>query len=268
MKIISKLLINLLPLKKWRHKAKEILYKYQDHKQNDVARQLKLELKKTQNVMSKSFTKGSYYNKAYGLAEYKYWAKLLEWMYLSDNYKKKKITVLDIGCAYGTLAVFAKMNFNADVYCIDIAKLFPKKLSEKLGIVFKCCNIEKETIPFDTKFDIVIFTEVFEHLNFNPIATLIKIKKSLKKDGAIYFSTPNAEYWGRTEKYYKKFSDIPTYTEEYFSNKIVDDHVWQYNWPELLYCFEKSGLVPVKIDYSDGGRHFNILLKNKQEIQI
>ena len=65
------------------------------------------------------------------------------------------------------------------------------------NIVFKKCNILKEDIPFtDNAFDMIIFTEVFEHLIGPPQLIFNRIRKVLKDNGVLVFSTPNiASYY-------------------------------------------------------------------------
>ncbi len=42
------------------------------------------------------------------------------------------------------------------------------------------------------KFDLVLFTEIFEHITFNPISFWKKIHRVIKDNGIIYLTTPNS----------------------------------------------------------------------------
>lgn len=67
-----------------------------------------------------------------------------------------------------------------------------KKRCESTNVEFKKCNILTEDIPFaDNEFDLVIFTEVFEHLIGPPQLIFGRIRKVLKENGILIFSTPN-----------------------------------------------------------------------------
>ena len=54
-------------------------------------------------------------------------------------------------------------------------------------------NIETDKLPFkDNFFDLIIFTEIIEHLTLNPNNYMQKLKKILKKNGKLLITTPNA----------------------------------------------------------------------------
>lgn len=52
-------------------------------------------------------------------------------------------------------------------------------------------NIEAADLPFDEKFDVILFCEVLEHLTHEPLQALLRIKESLKDDGLLILTTPN-----------------------------------------------------------------------------
>lgn len=56
----------------------------------------------------------------------------------------------------------------------------------------KVCDLENEDIPFNTnQFDLVVFTEVFEHLSHSPQKVITEIYRILKPGGHLLFTTPN-----------------------------------------------------------------------------
>jgi 2-polyprenyl-3-methyl-5-hydroxy-6-metoxy-1,4-benzoquinol methylase len=197
----------------------------------------------------------SYYE-TYMKYENNYWNNIPQW--IIDYSKNKKINnILDIGCGYGTLGLFTKLNTNANLYCIDFMQYASNDLIEKYNINYKLNNIETEEFPWDIKFEICNFTEIFEHLNCNCIKTLTKIKNLLTDDGVIFFSTPNASTWGKLNQY-NSWKDIPEIVDI-----LEDKHIYQYFESELFEIFKMVGL---KIDKSklsksiNGFDHFNIQL--------
>ena len=182
-----------------------------------------------------------YYNQAYCEAETAYWLELAQHIY-NRRGDKNIVNSLDIGCAYGTLAVFLKQLFNTDVYCIDFVPYYMSEaLKDQFNLHFAINNIEIDQFPWDVKFDIILFTEVLEHFNFHPVPTLEKIQGLLSDDGLLYLSTPNAKHWGKVTKYYDSLDKIPS-PALYNGSSLADDHVYVYEEAELLDVIGQAGL--------------------------
>ena len=206
------------------------------------------------------YNPSDYYVNSYREYEKCYWINIPKWIYSDfENIQVEKI--LDIGSGYGTLALFCQKLFHPEIFCIDFASSnLSKSLIEDKNIHFQVNNIEIDEFPWDDKFDIIIFTEVLEHLNFNPKPTLKKIHSLLKTNGRLYLSTPDASEWGRVTKYYKNPAEMPNPKKD---EKIIDDHIYQYKKEELLKILDDVGFKIIKLSYSPGviDRHFNLVLK-------
>lgn len=202
-----------------------------------------------------------YYVSDYRKAELYCWSHIPQWIY--ETRSTRKISrVLDIGCAYGTLALFCKKIFpDCKIYCTDFTPRFiSKPLIKKYEFLFKVNNIELDPFPWELTFDIIIFTEVLEHLNYHPLTTLKKMHKLLSKKGRLYISTPDASEWGRVTKYYSHLDHIPA---PKLGMSVIDDHVYQYTKEELISLIDRSGYRIEKLAYASGvvDRHFNLSLK-------
>ncbi|MEN6462536.1 MAG: class I SAM-dependent methyltransferase [Syntrophomonas sp.] len=187
-----------------------------------------------------------------------YWQHIPGW--ISEFSRDNKIgNILDIGLAYGTIALYARLNTGADVYALDSAQYISDDLLAKYDIHYVTKNIETEDVIYEHKYELIIFTEVFEHLNYYCIPTLLKIKKMLADNGVIMFSTPAQEFWGRTGEY-ESWKDMPTIDKKI---ETKDAHIYQYNLKELLEIFKTVGLKIDKFRLSDGFnnmKHFNMQL--------
>lgn len=95
------------------------------------------------------------------------------------------LKVLDVGCFPYHLGA-AMENMDLDVYGIS------SQHEPLRGAKIKTCNIETDKFPFnDNFFDIVIFTEVLEHLPQSPLHTLREIYRVLMPGGHVIITTPN-----------------------------------------------------------------------------
>jgi len=98
--------------------------------------------------------------------------------------------ILDIGCRAGNLTQYYCTG--NDVVGVDIDRRALEVCRQRLGIECHWIDIDSEPLPFpDQHFDIVIFTEVMEHLRF-PQKALEEIRRVLKNSGRLIGSVPNA----------------------------------------------------------------------------
>jgi len=232
---------------------------------NNYKRELWMkEILKCQEELSATTNSNNYYVSAYRDTEIQYWMHVPKWIF--EEMKDKEVKrCLDIGGAYGTLALFCKNVFDCEVYVTDFVETyFNKPVLKKHNILYTKNNIELDPIPWDLKFDVIILTEVLEHFNFFSVPTLKKIHSLLSDNGHLYLSTPDAFQWGKNTKYYDSLAVIPSPNKPE-KKSLIDDHVWHFNKNELLYVLDEAGFEVKKFDYSPGvvSRHFNLSLVKK-----
>jgi 2-polyprenyl-3-methyl-5-hydroxy-6-metoxy-1,4-benzoquinol methylase len=194
-------------------------------------------------------------------AERSWWMHIPKWI-REDWLGRSVENCVDVGCGYGTLAIYCRRLLNCPVYCIDFKQIISPLLAKKYGIKFSLGNFEMDPFPWDLNFDIVVFTEILEHLNFHPVPILRRLRDMLSRNGRLYLSTPDAAEWGKRTIYYTGIDKIP-YPET--GHKIVDDHVYVYNKDELLSIIDTAGLKVLRFGYSPGvlARHFNLTLTKR-----
>lgn len=208
-----------------------------------------------QQVVSKHVTH-YYYEQSYRAEEHLYWTHLPGWIQAHAN-RQPINAALDIGCAYGTLLVHTIRTAGCAGYALDFRDTYlSANLIHALNIQFAIANIEQQPIPWPRQFDVILFTEVLEHLNFQAAPTLRKLCDALTDDGRVYLSTPDRAAWGPCHKYYQRYEDLPQPRE----GATVDEHVWHFSRAELHNVLEQAGLRIRREAYSPGvgGRHFNI----------
>ncbi len=199
-----------------------------------------------------------HYTERYLPEESMYWTHIPEWIAL--RHPNSKITCLDIGCAYGTLAMYMHYLGDNKVYCTDCT---PEYISTDLlnayDVQFALNNIETESLPWRMRFDVIVLTEVLEHFNFHPLPTLRKIRSYLNSNGNLYLSTPDVLDWGKSQ-YYSSLQEIPLPNPQH---DIVDDHIYIYSQEELHKLLQHAGFNIVKEAHapgSHGNKHFNLEL--------
>lgn len=193
------------------------------------------------------------YYKEYMRHEINYWKPMLDWMPEENNIKN----ILDVGVGYGTLLIFSGLNHNANLFAIDNKKYMSDKLIKDFNINYNLINIEIEKPYYDIKFDYIILSEVLEHLNFNPIVTLTKLKNMLNKNGILFLSTPDAKAYGKLD-YYDNWRDIPNYDSKI---EIKDAHIYQYNFDEVCELFDEAGFKIEKYVSVGFGDYLNMNFK-------
>jgi teichuronic acid biosynthesis glycosyltransferase TuaH len=210
-----------------------------------------------ENCMQVDFGLQNYYTKAYRATEIYYWFPVLKWIEgLSDV-----DSVIDIGTAYGTLLAYAaKVHQAKTLEAVDPCNYMAPSIVEKFKINKLTADFERQSCEFSRKFDLVIFTEVLEHLNFHPVPTLIKLKQLIAEGGHLIVSTPDSDEWGQVTQYYQNLQDIPEFSGQ--TDEWIDGHVWQYSRSEAETVFELAGLKVVDWQYSKGvnARHLCYLL--------
>ena len=96
--------------------------------------------------------------------------------------------ILEIGCGFGYLTyAMKKSNYNA--IGIDLSKEVIEMAQAQFGEGFSNDKIQ-DFIQKKEKFDLIILTEVIEHIP-DPIELIMECKKILSQNGAIFITTPN-----------------------------------------------------------------------------
>lgn len=103
-------------------------------------------------------------------------------------YLQPRVKVLDIGGYRGELKAF--LPNDVDYYVLDFDENALEQ-ARRVGAYIKELNFDEGEIVWDgRKFDIIVATEVLEHLK-DPTRHLGEIKKILKDDGVFLVSLPN-----------------------------------------------------------------------------
>jgi len=117
--------------------------------------------------------------------------------YLKQFDDKKNIKILEIGCGNGSFLtrlkyfIREKTNYNSiELYGIDIDQnAINNNIDNKL--ILSCSSAEEYIKSNSENFDIILHFELIEHL-IDPYSFMVRVKKLLKNNGIVLFSTPNS----------------------------------------------------------------------------
>ena len=108
---------------------------------------------------------------------------------------EKQGRVLDLGSAPGHIGMGLHL-LGMEVHSVNLNEHWRETYAsaewlDKLNVIE--CNVERHQLPFeDGSFDGIFFTEVLEHIAItDPLRVMEEIRRVLKDDGLLIFSTPN-----------------------------------------------------------------------------
>ena len=110
-----------------------------------------------------------------------------ETLKLVNPYIKDINHILNIG--YSDFDEYIKNYFNKDISYLIPEVIIDKNVTDRKFIVGDICNTN---FKIDYKYDLVIFTEVLEHLLQDDEIVLLNIKKLIRTKGFLLISVPNA----------------------------------------------------------------------------
>lgn len=153
--------------------------------------------------------------------------------------------VLDVGCRSGNLV--QHYHQGNQVTGVDIDRNALALFRERLGLEGHWVDIDYEALPFaDGSFDVVVFTEVMEHVRF-PRKVLAEIRRVLSPDGTLIGSVPNAFRLRNRWRFIRgePFEVDPSHLRSYSADTLRK---------ELSAEFGSSEIVPVSGHLLGGGR--------------
>ena len=153
-------------------------------------------------------------------------------------------TILDVGCAQGTLALLlAEAGYS--VVANDLRKDFleyAKSRYESGNIEFIDGNIFD--VKLDKKFDLVFANQIIEHLVY-PIDFLKQLSELVSPGGHIIVTTPNHSYFKNDLPTYAGIGDPAQHADRQFTAD-ADGHFFAYTAEELSEFARAAGFSQVK----------------------
>jgi 2-polyprenyl-3-methyl-5-hydroxy-6-metoxy-1,4-benzoquinol methylase len=181
------------------------------------------------------------------------------------NLLPKSKKTLDVGTAYGILALMMKLRGDKVVASDMVSKYTSPKMLKDNDIEFQFLNVEKEDVK--GKYDLITMTETIEHLNSNPLKSITRLYNALNPGGHLFVSTVMKERHGDTTSMnagkkglwndLQSWKDIPEY-----NGKWKDEHTYHYNQFDLVTLLSDAGFEIETLGNIGNYSHFIIGVKN------
>jgi 2-polyprenyl-3-methyl-5-hydroxy-6-metoxy-1,4-benzoquinol methylase len=157
------------------------------------------------------------------------------------------LTVLDVGCAQGTLAILLAEDGRV-VTALDIRQHFLDYAVtrwERGAIRYVAANIFER--PDLGRFDLVFGNQIIEHLVY-PTELLRTLASYARGGGVIVVSTPNHDYFRSRLPSYNELGDPKQHEHRQFSAG-GGDHFFAYTEEELRAATSEAGLEVLEMIY-------------------
>jgi SAM-dependent methyltransferase len=171
-----------------------------------------------------------------------------------------KNKILEVGSFPGHFTVILK-KLGYEIQGVDIKPERAEKLWEKYNLLIHNVNIETDSIPIPTNtFDLILFTEVIEHLRLNPLSVLQELHRMLKPNGLLLLTTPNITPSMRLKFFWKEQDYLDDPIEQFKKLKWLGHmgHVRLYSYKELKNILDFVGLQTISLSYSGKKPSLNI----------
>jgi len=164
--------------------------------------------------------------------------------------------ILDIGIGYGFYDIVLKENFRLDVTGMEVEENIPVYclLPQSHGISIIPGRLCKTpcSIP-DNTFDVVILSEVIEHLRISPLRALLEINRILKPNGLLLLTTPNIANLSNVLKLLVGSNVVEMFPDDDSELTHITDsmtHIREYTMKELKTLMNRAGYKIIKSKYS------------------
>lgn len=154
--------------------------------------------------------------------------------------------VFDIGTGGGIAARFFKA-FGCRVTSVDSVSASGMEAIENVrlaGVEAYACDIEQDPLPAGGgTVDVIIFTDVIEHLHHSPKPALEEMMRILRPGGVVVASTPNAVRLTVRLKVLMGVSNWPRVWDYFDQPASHFGHHHEYTIEEFKGVFERTGFV-------------------------
>lgn len=155
--------------------------------------------------------------------------------------------LLDVGTTPFTLYLSRALE-GTGVCTVDLTELLRERC-ERDGVEFHRCDLAASPLPFaDDRFDVVLFTEVLEHLVVPPSVVLPELRRVLRPGGALLASVPNIATLARRTRFLLGHSPLEGAESQLKTDWVHGrGHVHEFTRVEVAALFESHGFTVERI---------------------
>lgn len=150
-----------------------------------------------------------------------------------NSVKNKDIKILEVGSGLGYLT-YALNQANFNTIGIDISKEAVDNAISNFGNYYENKDVFDYSEKMRGKYDIIILTEVIEHIH-NPLEFITTLKKMINKDGKIIVTTPNKSIFPK---------------EVIWDTELPPVHWWWFSETSFLYMANELGMDVKFVNFS------------------
>lgn len=162
---------------------------------------------------------------------------------------KDSIRIIDIGPTPNTMRI-KRLHPHYEISSLDKTNLLRKRLNA-IGIQLKTCDLDSQPIPLnDNFFDVVVFTEVLEHIFALPTDILTKIKRMMRKGGKLIISVPNIATFRNRIKFLFGITPLPDPDVQMKKEWIHGHgHIHEYTKKEITSILKSCGFYILSVQF-------------------
>jgi SAM-dependent methyltransferase len=146
---------------------------------------------------------------------------------------KEKERLLEVGSGLGYLT-FSLKRTGYNIVGLDISQTAIAMAKESFGPLYTCCDLFEYANSHTGEYDVVVLTEVFEHVP-DPFRFLESLILLVRTGGKIILTTPNKSLYPR---------------DVIWATDLPPIHLWWFSEESIRLIAEKKGLGVQFIDFS------------------
>lgn len=218
------------------------------------------------------------------LSRITYWDIFLKIIY--SVCKSQKVKYLEVGPGIGILSLTLKKLMDIDITWLDVPvdeKDWIEISQSSFSKLVADNNIEiqrnfleyDDTSRLNNKYDIVLMSMVMEHLLYNPVNSIIKLRNMLNENGVIMISVPSiTDVCGLKIKHknVRHYTEMPTpdmYSQEEREERWNINggfHYKEYSYDEAMEIFDEAELECVMYEWHYPNHYFVLKRKGSSTI--